>query len=153
MRTIRTGLAVCAVLLSSHAHAEGMPGTLLRLKPNSSLRIETASLQRVEGRFLRTSGDTLVMTSGGAETSAPLSDLHAVWQRGKSTKTGAIVGGVIGCLGLLLLDASGPALSQDQSGGGDEGDPVAAFFIGAAGGALVGARIGTAILKWHHRYP
>jgi hypothetical protein len=153
MRAIVAILACSATLSVATADAQSMPGSLLRLKPNSSLRIESSSLERSEGRLLRAADDTLFLTDQGAETAMPMKDLHVVWERGASTKTGAIVGGVIGGIGLLLLDAGGPALSQDQSGGGEENQPVVAFVLGAAGGALIGALIGTAIPRWHQRYP
>lgn len=148
-RAIVAFLACSSILLVSRAYAQPMPESLLRLKPSANLRVETTSHQKIEGRFLRATGDTLFLSAQGAETAVPLRELHGLWKRGRATKTGAIVVGAIVGIGFGVI-AAGGGLNPDTR---SNGSPVAAFIVGAAAGSLVGALIGAAIPKWHRRYP
>src|SRR5438093_7192585 len=102
-RAIVTFLAFTSMSVVSRAYAQLMPESLLRLKPSANLRVETTSHQKIEGRFLRATGDTLFLSAQGAETVVPLRELHCVWRRGRATKTGAIFGGLVGAIGLSVL--------------------------------------------------
>ncbi len=148
-QTIVALLACGLILFGSSAYAEPLPESLLRLKPNTNLRVETTSLTRIDGRFLRAMGDTLLLSAHGTETIVPLRDLHIVWQRGRATMTGAMIGGAIVGIGFCVIAAEGGLNPDTRS----NDSPVAAFLVGAVGGSLVGALIGAAIPKWHHRYP
>lgn len=149
--TIVAFLACSSILLVSRGYAQHMPESLLRLKPGTTLRVETTSLTRIEGRLLRTTGDTLFLSAQGSETVVPLPDLHVLWHRGRATKTGAIVGGLVGAVGLSILFQALSGLSDEPGAGGS---PVLwGVALGGAGGALVGGVIGAAIPKWHRRYP
>jgi hypothetical protein len=142
-------LACTSILLVSHANAQPPPESLLRLKPSANLRVETTSHQKIEGRFLRVTGDTLFLSARGEEPAVPLREMQGLWQRGRATKTGAIIVGAIVGTGFCVVVAGG-GLNPDTR---THDSPVAAFVIGAASGALVGALIGAAIPKWHRRYP
>jgi len=148
-RTVATFLACSLIFVVPSAHAQGMPESVLRLKPNTTLRVETMSLSRIQGQFLRATNDTLFLSVQKSETVVPLSNMHGLWQRGRATKTGAIIGGIIGAVGFIFL-AEAVASTSDEP----HGDPAAgAGVIGAVGGGLLGGLIGAAIPKWHHRYP
>lgn len=149
--TIVAFLACSGISLVSRGYAQHMPESLLRLKPGATLRVETTSLTRIDGRLLRATGDTLFLSAQGSEAVVPLSDLHALWQRGRATKTGAIVGGVVGAVGLTILFEALSGLSEEPSSSGST--VFWGVALGGAGGALVGGVIGAAIPRWHRRYP
>ncbi len=83
------------------------------------------------------------------------SDIDKLWVRGRATKTGAIIGGIVGLLagvgyGLLL----GEVICNNEDCNADTGTVVAALGLGGAlAGAGGGALIGAAIPKWHLRFP
>jgi len=148
-RTIATFLACSLIFVVPSAHAQGMPESVLRLKPNTTLRVETMSLSRIQGQFLRATNDTLFLSVQKSETVVPLSSMHAVWQRGRATKTGAIIGGLIVGSACAFIVASG-GFNPDET---TDDSPVAAGVSGAVLGGLLGGLIGAAIPKWHRRYP
>jgi hypothetical protein len=127
-----------------------MPESILRLKPSATLRVETASLGRIQGRLLRATPDTLFMSRPDAEVGVPLHEVRVVSQRGHATVIGAVIGGVIGGVGLGLVASALDSISDDSANSGSTAGAVA---LGAAGGAVVGGLIGTAIPTWRHRYP
>lgn len=149
--TIVAFLACSLIILVSPAYAEPVPESLLRLKPSANLRIETSSLKRIDGRLLRATGDTLFLFAQGSEAAMPLRDVRVLWKRGRAVKTGAIVGAVVGAIGLSMLVAA--IVSIGESGNPGTGDYVLVGVAGAVGGGLVGGLIGAAIPKWHRRYP
>jgi len=149
--TIVALLACSSILLVSTACAESMPESLLRLKPSANLRIETASLKRIDGRFLRATSDTLFLSAQGSEAAMPLRDVRVLWQRGRAVKTGAIVGFVVGAIGTSALFSAISGLGED---GNNHGSPVVwGIALGGAGGIVVGGLVGAAIPKWHRRFP
>jgi len=146
-----TALLVCSLTILAHRPSAGqMPETILRLKPKTTLRLETPSMGRIQGQFVRATPDTLFLSRETGEVGVPFHEVGIVSQRGRATVIGAVVGGVIGGLGLGLVASALDSISDESSGNGSTGGAVAA---GAVGGALVGGLIGTAIPTWRHRYP
>lgn len=119
------------------------------------LRIERPGGARLEGAFSAASGDSLVMAGDLGLAQLSDSDIDKLWVRGRATKTGAIIGGIVGLLagvgyGLLV----GEVICNNEDCNADTGAVVAAVglggaLVGAGGGALIGA----AIPKWHLRFP
>ena len=107
------------LLAVSPAYADSLPETVLRLKPDATVRVEFLSLNRIEGRFLHATTDTLFLSADSAEVSAPLQDIHGMWQRGRATKTGALIGGVVGGIGLAFIAALLESVDEDPNN--DEG--------------------------------
>lgn len=92
---------------------------------------------------------------GGSGYSAPAllpwKDVERIDVRENSTRTGAILGGVTAGLlaaALVAAVASDPFLG----GNADPGGMIAFTAAGAAGGAVVGALLGSAIPRWRTVY-
>lgn len=149
-------LLFCAAILAVPcARAQTAPDSLLRLKPGTTVRVETLALLKFDSALLRATGDTLVVAGApGQQTNLPLRDLNAVWKRGRATKTGAVIGGIVGAVGLGILGAFVGGIAEGEGADTTAGSGAVYGAIGgAAGGALVGALIGSAIPKWHRCYP
>ncbi len=154
-RTIIALLAGSLISPVPPSDAQRLPESLHHLKPGTLLRVETTSFGTIERQLLRASGDTLFLSArgggGGAETVVPLQDLRVLWQRGRATKTGALVGGIVGAVGLTVLFEALSGLSDEPDAGGST--VLWGVALGGGGGALLGGLIGSAIPKWHRRYP
>jgi hypothetical protein len=119
------------------------------------LRIEQPGGARLEGVFSSVTRDSLVVAGDVGLAQLSDSDIDKLWVRGRATKTGAIIGGIVGLLagvgyGLLL----GEVICNNEDCNADTGVVVAVLGLGgAAVGAGGGAVIGAAIPKWHLRFP
>jgi len=130
-------LAVALLVLGSAAplNAQIALDTVLnRLRPGQTIRVSIRDQGRVEARF------------GSRDIAA--TSIDSLWVRGRSTATGAIVGG------LTLAAISFAIVSGTCSPGADcSGVEVpAAAAVGLGGGALLGALIGSTISRWKLRY-
>lgn len=107
---------------------------LNRLRPGQTIRVSTRDQGRVEYRF---GSRDIAVTS-----------IDSLWVRGRSTATGAIVGG------LTLAAVSFAIVSGACDPGADcSGVEVpAAMAVGLVGGALLGALIGSTMPRWRLRY-
>ncbi len=131
---------------------------IARLKPGALVRIHAQSLGEIVGKYRSSNTDSLFISEDMGQRGVPIASIHALWVRGRATKFGAIIGGAgvaaIG-LGLVIYVAvvveSSPSEPKFCSGGAC-GYALLAFGGGIAGGALVGAGLGTAFTKWHRRY-
>ena len=120
----------------------------------------TRVASRFEGAYL-SYGPAGVTLAGQHGTYTIASDaVRALWTRGNSWKTGALVGGAIGgvALGVYVGLVADFAACDDQgpncsTTGAVIGGSILGFVVGAAGGGLVGGVIGLAIPKWKQRYP
>jgi len=163
-QTTWVGLALVVVLLvpgswvaaqDSTATPAGRQAVIRALHVGQRLRIEQPGGARLEGAFSAASGDGLVLAGDLRPAQLSGSDIDKLWVRGRATKTGAIVGGIVGLLagvgyGLLV----GEVICNNEDCNADTGAVVAAVglggaLVGAGGGALIGA----AIPRWHLRFP
>jgi hypothetical protein len=118
------------------------------------IRVATKTRQ-FEGRFGGVDTTGLRITLDSAVTAVALADIDRLWVRGRSTKTGGLAGALAGALigagvGFFL---AGVTCEDSDCAASSRG---AAFVIGLGGagaGALVGAIVGSAIPKWHRRFP
>jgi hypothetical protein len=150
-------LAAAGLLLAPVARAQDrVPAPVL--PPEAPIRVESAGLGRVEGRFERYAGDTLILRGAdGTRTGIPVSAISTVRVRGHATKTGAIVGGVTGALATGFLAGALCGLAHNEDGivgneGFDGGCAAVGAGVGALAGGGIGAGIGALILKWRVRY-
>jgi hypothetical protein len=127
------------------------------LPPVSLIMVEVRNLGRLQGQLLAAQNDSLFISIGQSRSGIPHAAIQALWTRGRATKTGAIVGGTLGAIGVgayvSVLCAFG--LSEDGVSGNEDqvwGCALVGGIAGAAGGGLLGGVIGAAIPKWHHRY-
>ena len=88
-----------------------------QLRPGNGVRLHTAELGRLQGRFLSLTDSAVILEGTPTETKVALAGIDSLWQRGSAVNPGAIGGAIIG--GIL--------------GGGK----------GAAIGSIVGADAGT----------
>jgi len=130
-------LAVALLVLGSAASLSAQTAldtVLSRVRPGQMIRVSIRDQGRVEARF------------GSRDIAA--TSIDSLWVRGRSTATGAIVGG------LTLAAISFAIVSGACSPGADcSGVEVpAAAAVGLGGGALLGALIGSTIPTWKLRY-
>jgi len=163
-QTTWVGLVLMVVLLAPGSWVAAQDSTLtpagrqavIRALPvGQRIRIERPGGARLEGAFSAASGDSLVMAGDLGLAQLSSSDIDKLWVRGRATKTGAIVGGIVGLLagvgyGLLV----GEVICNNEDCNADTGAAVAVLGLGgAAVGTGGGALIGAAIPKWHLRLP
>jgi hypothetical protein len=124
------------------------------LAPGAPVRIASAG-QRSEGRFRAAVRDSLLLTWQEVTWGVPLDRVDTLWVRQRATGLGAAAGAVVGAvtlttLGFLLSGTCGAAA-------GCSGDYpmviVLGGLVGAGGGALVGASLGSLGRRWSRRYP
>jgi len=130
-------LAVALLVLGSAASLSAQTAldtVLSRVRPGQMIRVSTRDQGRVEARF------------GSRDIAA--TSIDSLWVRGRSTGTGAIVGGLT--LGAIAFAIVSGACSPGADCSGVEGPAAAA--VGLAGGALVGALIGSTMPSWKLRY-
>ncbi len=117
------------------------------------LRIEAPSGRRLEGVLAATRPDGLVVGQDAQTIQLDLGEIDRLWVRGRSTKQGALIGGITGAvagIGYGLLVGEGICNNEDCNA--DTAAVVgAAGLLGAASGALAGAAIGALIPRWHRR--
>jgi hypothetical protein len=119
--------------------------------------VDVNNLGRLQGQLLAAQNDSLFISAGQSKSGIPNTAIQTLWTRGRSTKTGAIIGGTLGAIGVgayvsLLCGLAG---SEDDVAGNEGLVWDCALFgglTGAAGGGLLGGVIGAAIPKWHRRY-
>ena len=156
-RTI-IGLVACALISPvARASAQLPPEPIARLKPGTTVRIDGETLGRIEGRFLRATPDSGVVVLQAAERGVPVAAITSLWERGKATKTGAIVGGVVGAAALGTLASVGCSIARSDDGKVGNEDQFAdcavlGALLGLVGGGALGTGVGALIPKWHLRY-
>jgi hypothetical protein len=121
---------------------------LQQLTDSQVVRLSTSELGRRQGFLLEHDTAALVLTAGRQPLRIPAVTIDTVWTRGSSTGVGALVGAIIGA-GLGAL--AGTELGEENAGSAD--NVLGMAGIGAIGGGLVGAIIGTPITRWKRRFP
>lgn len=114
---------------------------------------------RLAGRFQRVAADTVLVGVDAAATArVAVADVDTLWARtgrgtGRGAKIGAKLGGVaLGGFAVFLFNAL--CDTGNCEFGRDEWTGVAVVTaVGAAGGALVGAGVGSLVRTWRRVYP
>jgi hypothetical protein len=123
------------------------------IKPGRTMRVESGE-DVVEGPFQRFVADTLWLGSTAGVEGVPFAadSIRTVWTRGSAAGKGALIGGLVG--GVLLIAAAG-ALVSDTSDISEvnESGFITAGALGFAGGAVLGALVGSTRPGWHQKYP
>jgi hypothetical protein len=146
MRAVKTivvtvGLMLCANLA---VHAQRIDVTsLAQLRPERFIRIETPALGRIQGTVAQRSAAALTLANGG-EHIIPIQEIQRAWVRGNHAKTGAIIGGILGAGGGLLLGLLIDAVCE----GDCNGSAATVTLLGLGAGAGTGALIGLAFPRW-----
>ena len=161
----RVGLALLAGVGVADLHAQadagaasrdtvGLMGELVNVPRGKTIRVGTRSSQLHTGRLADFDAVMLQMESEDRQLiTVPLDEITWLRVRGRSTMTGAVIGGLAGLAFGVLYGVFVARIATE------DGDPEYASAIAAVGafftvvGAGTGAIIGTAIPKWRLKWP
>ena len=125
---------------------------LARLGAGQHVRIRASGGGLVEGWVVSSSPNLVTLRTDGSRIEVPAPGVDSLWVRRGSAGRGALIGGAVGGIGLALVGAA-----SCHGGRANEAPPgvcvAYGLVVGGAGGALVGALIGTAFPKWRLRVP
>jgi hypothetical protein len=124
--------------------------SVLLLKPDRFIRIQVPGMGRLTGNVALRSASELTLMTETDSRAISLGSIDTLWVRGRRTKTGAIVGGILGIGGGIFLGALGEALCEYDCEGNYI---VGGALFGAAAGGAAGAIVGTAIPRWKRVFP
>jgi hypothetical protein len=124
--------------------------SILLLKPDRFIRIQLPELGRMEGRVGFRTESEMVLQMDEQNRTVTLASVDTLWVRGRRTKTGAIIGGILGIGGGIFLGALANALCEYDCGGNYV---VGGAVFGAVSGGVAGAIIGAAIPRWRRVFP
>jgi hypothetical protein len=124
------------------------PSRFESLSDSQWIRVSSSGLARHEARLLERSATEIVLDLEPRPLRIPVSSIDTLWERRTGSKTGALVGGLLGAgIGVLV------ATQTVEKGETPSADWVGVFAIGGAvGGGLLGALVGRAFPKWHRLY-
>lgn len=152
----RTFFAACLALsftAGASAHAQSTPPSLLRLKPDQLIRVESHEHSIWQGRYYTVSKDSLLLRADSTRISTIATEsIYRVHERTTQSKTGALIGCAVG-LTFGAMGGAGWAKSDSFIGPESESEgAVLGAFAGILVGTGVGALIGSAIPHWRLRY-
>ena len=124
--------------------------SILLLTPDRFVRIQLPDLGRIQGNVSQRTASELVLRVEGESRRVALAAVDSLWVRGRHTKTGAIIGGVLGIGGGIFLGALANALCEYDC---DSNYVVGGAVFGAVAGGAAGAIIGAAIPRWRRVFP
>ncbi len=119
------------------------------LKPGQIVRVRPRTGDRIESRVLSIQGDSLVLSSEGSSVVLGTPVIDSLWVKGQATATGAIVGTSLAAVGSVVVSAAVCKSIREDFPCGESGKAIAASI---AGGAALGAVIGSVVPKWRLRY-
>jgi len=151
-------LALLPLTLSAQTPETAPPGAAVAVArlPVGATVSATAAAARVTGRVRSASRDTLVLAMrDGAEVRLALAGVDTLWRAGRATGRGAGIGAIAGG---VVLAALGVGLAQglcDYGGCADDTwkAALAGGALGVAGGAVLGAGLGSLARTWRRVYP
>jgi hypothetical protein len=118
------------------------------LNDSQWVRLVSSELGLRQGRLLQRSPTELILSPEPQPIRIPAATIDTLWTRGSSTKTGAIVGALLGA-GIGVVAAT--------SLGESDTDRTALWAVslggGTVAGGLVGMLIGAALPRWNRRLP
>lgn len=149
-------LAACSVALAvaaTTAAGQSQPPVLTQIDAGKYVRARLDPDRTISGHFVPVGDGRLgIRHDAGVTDTLRLAELRELSVRGRHTKAGAILGGIAGVgfgtfVGLMVT-----ALCETDDCRGGRAFAIAIPVFGA-GGALVGAAVGTAFPKWKRVYP
>lgn len=126
--------------------------TVQSLKPGRVVRVVGPDQSRRVGPVIGSSGSVLVLGAGASSDSVPIAAIDSLWVRKSHSRTGLIVGMLIGTVVAVAASRRQECPSFDQLGSCYSAQLLKVTGIMVAG-ALLGAGIGSAIPNWQRRYP
>jgi hypothetical protein len=156
-RVQRSVLVLAGLLAPIAARAQAVanqPGAVLaRIESGTVVRARLDADRLVVGQYARLGDGRLgIRTAAGTTDTLVLADLGELAVRGRQTKTGAIIGGIAGvAVGIFVgVMVNGVCETDDCRGARPYLIAIPAF---GAGGALLGAAVGSAFPKWKRVFP
>jgi hypothetical protein len=118
------------------------------LSDSQWIRVSRTGHARREARLLEHSAIEIVLDLD-RPLRIPITSIDTLWDRRTASKTGALVGGLLGAgIGVLV------ATQAVEKGETPPADWIGLIAIGGTGGGgLLGALVGRAFPKWHRLYP
>jgi hypothetical protein len=154
MRTRGVTVVLCLLATVPAPATAQAPGAPVRhpafeqLQENRWIRLAGPEIGRRQGRVSGHTPTEVVLAAEPEPLRLPATAVDTVWTRGRHTVAGLIAGAVIfGALGA----AAGTELGEENAGSAR--NVIGMAGVGALGGALLGAAIGTAIPRWHRHFP
>lgn len=154
MRAVIVSVLVlgAGLLLAPDAMAQSSP----LVTPGERVRLETSDARRLEGTVEDARMDGITLIRDGERLEVAIAGLRRAWVRERSTRTGAVIGGVVGLAagityGLLITQPESSPCDADNCT--RAGVTAASGAIGAVLGAGTGALIGSLIPRWRLRFP
>ncbi|NIR47269.1 hypothetical protein GWO43_02225 [candidate division KSB1 bacterium] len=127
------------------------------VKRGARLRIKDSASNMIEGKFIERKRDEILIRKDQTNRAVSLDSIQAIWiQRsatGSGAKVGAIAVGIMGTLSGLAVHGLCQGLDESEDPEGCPEFIAAGAFLGATGGALIGAGIGSLARNWHQIYP
>ena len=117
------------------------------LRDSQWVRVASTGYARREARLLEHDATEIVLDLE-RPLRIPVTSVDTLWNRRTASKTGALVGGLLGAsIGVLV------ATQAVEKGETASADYVGIIAIGGAvGGGLLGALVGRAFPQWHRLY-
>lgn len=140
-----------AVAVQAQPRPTPLSAALEDLAIGRTIRIHTLEGRLLEGRYAGVSEDRLVMHGEAGLEQFAVTEIVALWEKGRATGKGAAVGAWTAGLafavygGLLEM-----AFANDTSF--PLGGIVVGGSLGAVSGGVTGGLVGAAIPKWHQRW-
>jgi hypothetical protein len=135
------------------AAAQGQPTILDQIDPGKYVRARLDPDRTVSGHFVPVGDGRLgIRHDAGVTDTLRLAELRELSVRGRHTKAGAILGGIAGAGFGTFVAIMVTALCETDDCRGGRPFAIAIPLFGA-GGALLGAAVGTAFPKWKRVYP
>jgi hypothetical protein len=145
--------------LSAQAPAAASPSAAVavaRLTAGATVRAAAAGV-RVTGSVQTAGPDSLVLTlRDGATARLAVAGVDTLWRAGRATGHGAKIGAIAGGIALAGLGvAFAQGLCDNPGGCGDDTRKaaLAGGALGVAGGAVLGAGLGSLARTWRRVYP
>ena len=150
---ILAAFSVALAVGGATAAAQGQPAVLSQIDPGKYVRARLDPDRTLSGHFVPVGDGRLgIRHDAGVTDTLRLAEVRELAVRGRHTKAGAILGGIAGVgFGTFVAIMVSALCETDDCRGGR---PFAiAIPVFGAGGALVGAAVGTAFPKWKRVYP
>lgn len=151
-------IAVLALLLTAIPAGGQVPtarSAAQQVCPGQEVRVDVGP-RRIEGWCSFVQDSVMSVRTGARDQVIKLDSVDAVWVRTSATGHGALWGGLVGgALGAATGGFFGYALCEGGEGCG--GNITAGAFLGGAvvgaGGALIGALLGSMEQRWSREFP
>jgi hypothetical protein len=135
------------------AGQDGIPPAVAEVRPGAFVRARLGEDRTLSGRFVAVGDGRIgIRSDAGATDTLRLRDVGELAVRARHTKTGAIIGAVAGAAFGAFVGYMAYALCEVDSCRDGSTFLIAIPAFGA-GGALVGAAVGSAFPSWKKVYP